>query len=593
MAATARPRRAPIRLAAAVVIGVVAVAGIVALVMIRPRADHAMSDSDPSAWQRVMAGATNAGESTVTMARQAFSLTFEPLPGVDVPSGSRRDIQSGSAALRMMIAHWSELTASEQITVLSYLPAAASPASSADDPAVSNTEGAAGEVAAPGAQFVGFVAHPRPRAAGGGPDEATKQRISGRVDVLRLAIGVRAGKALDGPVDLTFNDRDVVAGSAAYTLPHSAGQLVTHPTPDTATLSGTQGSYSGCYIAFNRDAWADSAGTDLDFVIAHELFHCFEGMFIGDLNVFYDAATAPPWVIEGGANWAAAQVVPTSTRAAGAWQDYLLVTSTTLFTSSYDAIGFWNHLAEISLIDTWGALRSALGKPNEAALAQTDGDDDPFLDTWASSLFRQPQFGINWQTNGPTMSALRAAPEEVAIDDGSRLSRSATAHGKTLLYAAIATDVVVIRSIGHVTLHNASHDEAQFGQLVFCAREEGCDCPPGSVNTAAAPAALGGRSVAFGITGSDSPSVVALGGFSLTDWCTDAHPPISKRPSLSPPIGNGSGGPVGGGDALCQEIIDRLNVGGLLNNSTMSSEDIANCLAEILANNGLSPAPDG
>src|SRR5688500_16177897 len=96
------------------------------LLVIRARADDPAAATpgmpSQSAWQQVMAGATDSGETTATMARQAFSLTFEALNDVDLPSGSRNDIQSGSAALRMMIAHWDELTTPEQNTVLSYLP---------------------------------------------------------------------------------------------------------------------------------------------------------------------------------------------------------------------------------------------------------------------------------------------------------------------------------------------------------------------------------------------------------------------------------------------------------------------------------------
>ena len=54
---------------------------------------------------------------------------------------------------------------------------------------------------------------------------------------------------------------------------------------------------------------------------------------------------------------------------------------------------------------------------------------------------------------------------------------------------------------GMPPMHNATHDDANFGQLVYCALEQGCGCPPGSVNTAPIPEPLDGRSLAFGITG--------------------------------------------------------------------------------------------
>ncbi len=564
------------------------VAALTVLLVRRASPDQAGNDAMVSltSWQRVMGGTNESGETTVEMARQGFSLTFSPLSGVSVPDGSRRDIQSGSAALRMMIAHWAELAVEERSAVMAYLPqgdGSLTAPSATDGPAV--TDGAFGS---PGGavQHVAYVrpAGPIAAAVGAGPDPATKQMIASRVEWLRAAIGSRAGKFLIGDVTLFYNAREVEAGSAAFTLVHSAGQMLVNPTVDTATVDGDLGPYSGCFISFNRYGW-QLRGTELDFVIAHELYHCFEGMFIGDLDAFYSAATAPPWVMEGGANWAAAQVVPTSTYPSEAWQDYLLAPAVSLFAQSYEAIGFWNHLGESTAIDPWAALRNAVGKTSAAALANTGALTDSFLDTWASSLFRQPAFGNAWQTDGPTMSALRASPEVVAVGNGAQTSRSAVPYGKTLFYADVDSDVVVIVGVGHVTLHNASHDAAQFGQLVYCARADGCACPPGSVNTSPSPQPLGGRSVAFGVTGSARAGAVALGGISLAEWCTKKNPPITKPPSG----GTGSTGPADSIDPnvdLCQQIVEREGIDGLLNNPTMSPQDIQDCIAEILASGG-------
>ncbi|MEO6123125.1 MAG: hypothetical protein ABIR32_05405 [Ilumatobacteraceae bacterium] len=593
-ASTTRRRRRGIAAWVVAVVVAVAVAGVIVVVTHMRRDDSAHANNDrfhPSAWQSVMDGATDTGETTVNMARQAFSLTFVRLPGVEVPSGSHDDIQSGSAALRMMIAHWAELTHSEQSAVLSYLPSDDPTGTDSGDAIVTTSDGAAEQSDEPKMRPVGFVSVAAARVGssrrkfvdGSGPDATTKQLIEARVAALRDLLDARSGGVLTGTVDLSFNTREVEPGSAAYTLPHSAGQLVTHPTPSTASLSGVEGTYAGCFVALNPRGWS-ATGSDLDFILAHELYHCYEGMFIGNMDVFYDSVTAPPWVIEGGANWAAAQVVPTSTYPASAWHEYLLIPSTPLFEQSYEAIGFWNHLGEVSAIDTWGALRRALGKPSLDALAQTDGNSDAFLDSWASSLFREPLFGPSWRTDGPTMAPVRPAPEEVTIDSGSQVSRRALPRAKALLHATIATDVLVIVSVGHVNLHNPTHDEANFGQVVYCAREEGCECPPGSANTSPALSALGERGISFGITATDKPAAVALGGFSLDDWCRKSNPPISKRPPSSSAGETNSGN--GGDNSLCQEIVDRLGVAGLLNNPTMSPADIQACVAEILGNAG-------
>ena len=175
---------------------------------------------EETAWQHVMDELPETGETTVEMARQAFSLTFEQLPGVHTPAGTRGDIQSGSAALRMMIAHWAELSDADRGTVLSYLPTAD------------------GDSTPTGDTIVKLIGYSSRRSEAGGPDDATKALIERRVAALRTSLGARAGAFLVGEVELSYNTRDIVVGSAAYALPHTAGQVLTNPTPDTVIQPG-------------------------------------------------------------------------------------------------------------------------------------------------------------------------------------------------------------------------------------------------------------------------------------------------------------------------------------------------------------------
>ncbi len=237
-----KPRRVR-RLKVAAVVGAIAllVAGVVVAKRLRA-ADSADVDpdrTDESAWQKVMSGLSEGGETTVTMARQAFSLAFEQLPGVAVPAGPRDDIRSGSAALRMMVAHWDELTGHEQQTVISYLPSADSANTESGDGVVPSTEGALEDPRTQRAGMVVFASASRTRVTPGGPvraprdgpDDATRNTIAARFAELQASLEARSGASLTGAVELSFNTREIVADSAAYTLPHSAGQLVTYPKP--------------------------------------------------------------------------------------------------------------------------------------------------------------------------------------------------------------------------------------------------------------------------------------------------------------------------------------------------------------------------
>ena len=96
------------------------------------------------------------------------------------------------------------------------------------------------------------------------------------------------------------------------------------------------------------------------------------------------------------------------------------------------------------------------------------------------------------------------------------------------------------------------------------------------------------------MTGSDRAAAVALGGVSMDEWCKKAHPPISKRPSNSTGSGPGSGGGTNeGSGSLCQQIVEREGIDGLLHYPSMSPQDIQDCVAEILANSGLTANTTG
>ena len=560
-------------------IGVVAaiVAGLV-LAIVAGRSRTSEPTDDRTAWQQMMAATPESGIPTLEMARQAFSLAFEPLPGVDLPEGRRGEIMSGTVALTMVLAHWTELTEQEQAIVLPFLQP--------QDESSSVEESAD----APGFASAAMIATNGTRTASAAlPDAATRAAIADSILGYRRLFDGSVGKKMFGEIEVFYNatTRNEGPGTApaAYTLPHSSQQVPKAPVGDRfAELTGTIGSYSGCYVWINPYGW-QLTGTDLGYVLAHEVFHCFQAFLAPSLKAFH---ASPPWVLEGSANWAASQVVPASTYPAGFWSEYLLAPALPLRTQSYEAIGFWNHVDESTALDPWRLVQGTLGRTSSEAFVSAGGAEPPFLDSWGSSFFRQPSFGLPWNTSGATMPDVQVDPEVVGVSNGGRAHRAAVRYANAVLYADVRADVVVVVAQGHVNMHNQAENVARFGQRVDCALPDGCACPPGSANTFPPPPALGGREIALGITGGLTGAAVALGGVSLAQWCAKSNPPLSKPPAAESAA---SGTPASNDAALCNEIVERLGVDGLLGHPTMTSADIESCVSQILASGGFPRVP--
>lgn len=558
---------------------VVALVGVVVGVSIVKARHTSNPTDDRTALQQVLAAMPASGRPTVDMARQAFSLSFEQLPGVEVPAGSRDDITDGTMALSMMVDHWPELRDTERATVLSWLqPPPASEAS---------TENGLGAGAGPLFRVVG----PARSTAVDGPTTAVFEQVEAGLTAFRGQMDRLTGRTLPGKVQLYYNltERTIKARPAqAYTLAHSADQIPgDYPTgSEFAPLLGATGPYAGCFIWLNPSGWHQQ-GADLDFVLAHELFHCYEGYASPSLAASY---ASPLWVLEGAADWAAAQLAPGAAYPVSHWHAYLLAPGTPLDQQSYAAIGFWTRLDETTFNDPWTTSLAVLGQPSASALRATGALDDAFLDNWASSYFRQSWYATRWDIHGKTVTAEHVDPEEVAVgnDELRNLDTPPSTSrliGNGVFYATVDADIVVVIGAGHVTMHNNAEDAARFMQRVYCARDAGCVCPPGSANTDDPPPPLGGHVIAFGLSGGVSDSSVSLQGVSLADWCGEADPPVSRIGEA----GVGGGSPAGSDADLCHQIVEREGIDGLMNNPSMTPQDIQDCVAEILSSGGFGP----
>ena len=139
-----------------------------------------------------------------------------------------------------------------------------------------------------------------------------------------------------------------------------------------------------------------------EWVMGHEVFHCFQGDIMGPLAEH----GAPAWLIEGGATWAAAALDPVPfdlTFGPGArLRDYFETCAVRpLFARSYDGVGFFGH-AQDTFGDIWPLMEPILRAPdNLERYALLGGDRPELLDTWASSVLLLRDFGFAWTSRRP------------------------------------------------------------------------------------------------------------------------------------------------------------------------------------------------
>ena len=259
-----------------------------------------------------------------------------------MPAGAKDDPQTyADLAIMLITANLNELTAAQRQAVLPYItdvdapgaPGKATPARSATNP-TGPVLTAAHTLAAPGA----FV----------------------RTDIAKViaeaiaAEGAKLGHGLgDSPalsnlshVSLFLADEDFVT-SDGKTAP--AWTVCSHgpgfdANGDLLTTFTQVGKITDCAIFAGPTLWGsqDSSGHWIEFddsvaELYHEVFHCFQYFVIGSVSGTV-AVNSPAWVIEGGADWAAASILPYDEPA---WKTYLQTPGTPLSTRSYDAFGLF------------------------------------------------------------------------------------------------------------------------------------------------------------------------------------------------------------------------------------------------------------
>ena len=142
------------------------------------------------------------------------------------------------------------------------------------------------------------------------------------------------------------------------------------------------GVFGDCLLTVFDSATSDSAAL-VSAVLAHEMFHCFQFDAYRTLDL---EAIIPAWVMEGQATWVGEEIGGPS-GVVGHWKKYLQAPYVDLRQRTYDAIGFYSHLAEIG-VEPWDIFRPMwdVGTNTGALFDASGANRDDFLYSWASSV---------------------------------------------------------------------------------------------------------------------------------------------------------------------------------------------------------------
>ena len=394
-----------------------------------------------TAYDRTLDGIATDGTISPQLALRAFAIAYGvTIPGVKRPSGPLGVPDSGTEAINLVDGVWDRLTAAQQA-------------------AVDRAMGRRHDPSSP----------PLARSAKGGTlTEDAPLRLKAQKYVDYFAARLPAPTT---PIRVFRSAQDF--GPLAETTQIADGQYW-----------GFGDGY--CEIVIAPKGASLEGQLSFEYVLAHEVFHCFQYRF-------YDGKR-PPWLIEGMADWAG--IKATGFQQGTHYRKYLMSPTKHLFTRGYDASGFWGHAEEAGGVDSlWPKIPGILAEPdsgNEFALA--GGDALMFTSTWASAPWRLDNAGAEWKQALPyPVSTSEVAVTGSAVTGDAFLS---SPYFATAPYAVVADPArPLVEVLGNEGLLRAATGDQDFGLVFGQTSGNGwfcfgtCECPAGpGVHAARLPA---------------------------------------------------------------------------------------------------------
>jgi hypothetical protein len=421
------------------------------------------------------------GHVTTAAALEAFAATVGPLPGVRVRHDIYRRLPFATGPVEWVRYRWSALSKAQQGAVTQAIARAKA------------------------------SVHDRATAAES-QSERMARLLSQAKAMLALHIGGISGLDIAPVVVLS----EAKPGQWAFT-------------DSTFTPSGE---LATCEISL-RPAAVAMSDPELVGTLAHETFHCLANKFTG-------LSTPPVWISEGLPEWVGCLIGQEAgaTRCPPAeewWNDYLLDPQTDVVARTYDAIGFYAHLAETGH-NVFDLAPKMLLNPG---LAYKLVADDAFEGSWASGYRRLASLGTDWDTTGPGITKASYGPATVTIAgaNGDGLDLTAKGRANLLVRLELKSEVIVVKRNGGTTsghLRDSNGSEFGLGGGSYCTRKGGCGCPgePASAIPKISHHAL------LAVTGGNhsAGTTMRVTGYSLENYC-DTKPGSPTKPKPGPIAG--------------------------------------------------------
>ncbi|MEO5899952.1 MAG: hypothetical protein ABIR68_07425 [Ilumatobacteraceae bacterium] len=435
----------------------------------------------PTPWTDAIDAFDAEGSTDVGAALGLFTLAFGSVPGLPEPARAGRATGDVTLAVRAVLKVWDQLTDAQRTAVTTTLT----------PPADSSTT------------IAGFRTPLQLQRPAAPPDPALVAAVVSTAQQLRTQFAAKVGD-FSGKLNVVVAVKNDVAGDLGVAMP-------------TVLSSGT---FSGdCTVTFFPNATGKGAERLLN-TIAHEVFHCFQLAAIGSGAGW---GGAPGWVIEGGAEWAAATITVADDTTAGRWTNYLTRPQVPLQLRKYDGLGFWAHLAE-SGTDPWSVFRTTWAAVGTAAAFVAAGANTPaFLDSWASGFTRDPGLGPAWDTTGPSITADVGLPKPLKVPSEGQAAAAAVPYANGSFVLDTAAEVLTFAATGNARLADGTIDTTDLAAATFCHRSDGCGCP--GVPDDIPPAPLADLPT-LAVTGGPAGSSVIITGATLQKHCEL----LEKRP---------------------------------------------------------------
>ena len=470
------------------------------------------SASTMTPYEQLWAQVRPDGTVSKEVALQAFALAIAPLPGVTPPGGAPTPLYEradGTFAIAWLQPYVDQLTPDQKAAI----EVALTPDPNA--PAITPESGQSDMV---------LLA-----------DDTTHAYYQGLVDDAIPQEALRLNRGLNLEPDVTLNQGEICQLNPKTKKCEAALAY-------TNTFFGIFGA-QGCHIFVNPSLRNSGDDTAIRATMAHETFHCFQFDYFDQHG---GAHAVPPWIWEGEAEYAGESIAGPSSVGAGWWKRYLITIQVPLYERGYDALGFYQHMAEEG-IDPWEHFDAMLAAStnNDGAFKASGADADVFLDTWASGEFRDGSLGVPWNAQAPWTVPDRSEPGHASVNNGDTVELGTPIQVNEDVNVSSGADLVELTtSTGHIRLHtDPPGDETDTADRWLCTAPylDGCKCPEGQryigpdYETVASDFEV---ALTGGLTGASG----TLTGHSLDNYCKPA-PSIPPGTPCKTNCGNSNGDP--------------------------------------------------